>query len=107
MEIGNGKNYVDSVREALSQKIPDANGELLDLYTLLAFVRGSAVTLEDVHDAWSVWRSRTNPHHKSLIPFGGLAPEVQQLDQKYADAITEVAHAVQGAMPPGEASCAR
>jgi hypothetical protein len=106
MEIDNGKNYIDSVRETLSQQIPDTAEELLDLYTLLTFVKGSAVTLEDVHDAWSVWRSRTNPNHKSLIPFGELTPEVQQLDQKYADAIIQTAQAVRTDMSPRGASCA-
>jgi hypothetical protein len=42
-----------------------------------------------VHDAWSVWRNKTDPDHRSLIPFDDLTPEVQQLDSKYREAIIE------------------
>ncbi len=82
-------SYVDEVRQSLEEQLPGlaADKELHDLYALLAFVKGQAVTLEDVHDAWAIWRSRIAPQHRFLIPFNQLAPEVQELDQKYADAI--------------------
>jgi hypothetical protein len=82
-------SYVDRVRADLLMRLPSLEPALLDLYALLALVKGDQVTLEDVHDAWALWRSRSNPHHKSLIPFDQLADEVQALDQRYADAIAE------------------
>ena len=70
----------------------DENGmRLLRIYAVLALTVGENVTWENVHDAWAAWRSDANPHHKSLIPFADLAPNVQALDAKYADAIAKVA----------------
>lgn len=84
-------NYVDRVTRDLASALDDCPPELLRLYTLLALVKGAETTLEDVHDAWSVWRADTRPDHPSLIPFGDLSPEVQALDGKYRDAIAEAA----------------
>lgn len=80
-------SYVEDAREALRIRLPGIQEDLLDLYTLLVFTRGDETTLEDVHDAWSVWRHRTDPEHRSIIPFSGLTREVQELDRKYAEAI--------------------
>ena len=84
-------NYIDGVRERLNVELPGLDPALLDLYTLLVFTEGPRVGMENVHDAWSVWRSRTEPHHVSVVPFDDLTPEVQELDRKYTDAIGRVA----------------
>lgn len=84
-------SYVDDVRDSLAARLPGLEPSLLDLYALLALAKGVNTSLEDVHDAWAVWRSRSRPDHKSLLPFDQLTEEVQELDRKYADAIVEVA----------------
>jgi len=84
-------SYIDKARERLAYELPGTSNVLLDLYTLLVFTRGWMVTSEDVHDAWAIWRSRTDPSHRSLVPFCELDEEVQALDVKYADAIAKVA----------------
>lgn len=86
-------NYVDDVTARLAGTLDDCPLELLRLYTLLALVKGPGTTLEDVHDAWAVWRADTRPDHPSLVPFGDLRPEVQELDRKYMDAICAAAPA--------------
>lgn len=83
-------NYVQKVKGKLAEKI-DVEPELLDLYVLLVLVKGAKTTLEDVHDAWSVWRCSTKPEHPSLIPFEDLSQEIQELDREYADAIVATA----------------
>jgi len=83
-------NYIEKIRDRLAKEI-DVEEDLLDLYTLLAFVKKGDCTLEDVHDAWAIWRNKTNPAHKSLIPFKELNPKVQELDQEYTNAIIKVA----------------
>lgn len=83
--------YVSDARAVLSDGLPGLDGQLLDLYTLLALTTGEKTTLEDVHDAWSVWRSQTQPDHRSIIPFSELTPEVQELDREYMEAIHETA----------------
>lgn len=85
------KNYIDEVRVRLFAELPGISDELLDLYALLVLTRGQNTTLEDIHDAWSVWRSHTRPDHKSLVPFKELTPEVQELDRKYCAAVIYVA----------------
>jgi len=79
--------YIDTARAALEARCPGQDDALLDLYALLVLVKGDSVTLEDVHDAWAIWRSRTSPAHQSIVPFDQLTPSVQKLDQSYADAI--------------------
>ncbi len=80
-------NYFDVVVSRLAGRLGDCPVELLRYYALLVLVRGPACTLEDVHDAWSAWRTVTRPDHPSLVPFGELTTEVQELDRKYQHAI--------------------
>lgn len=84
-------NYAQEVLDELAERLPDCDTPLLELYALLALVRGGGTTLENVHDAWAIWRNRTRPDHPSLVPFIKLAPDVRELDRKYADAIREAA----------------
>lgn len=84
-------NYIQRIKDALKEIHPRMDSELLDVYALLVLVRGEEVTLKDVHDAWSVWKNNIRPDHRSLIEFDELTPEVQALDQKYADSISLVA----------------
>lgn len=86
-------NYIQQARDILSKKI-DVEDDLLDLYALLALSLRETVSLEAVHDAWAVWKNKTNPSHKSLIPFSALTPEVQELDREYANAIRETAREI-------------
>lgn len=83
--------YIDDARASLERQLPSLKPELIDLYLVLALVAGDGVTLEDVHDAWAVWQSRTRPDHHSIKPFDELAPEVQELDRRYAEAIIAIA----------------
>ena len=83
-------NYIENVKHVLRKKI-DVEEDLLDLYALLVLVKAHGVTWQDVHDAWSVWRTKTDSQHKSIVPFEALSEEVQRMDKEYADAIKETA----------------
>lgn len=83
-------NYIQKTIELLKEEIPDCDNDLLGLYSLLVLSKGINTSLEDVHDAWAIWRNVTNPKHKSLIPFSELSTEVQDLDEKYMKAIHKV-----------------
>lgn len=87
-------NYIEPIVEHLTNALPGCPERLIDLYALLALTRGLDTTLRDVHDAWSIWCHEDNPGHRSLIPFDQLAPEVQELDRKYCEAIRAVASEV-------------
>jgi len=80
-------NYVAEIVADLKVDLDDCPDDLLAVYALLVLMKGFFTDLEDVHDAWSVWRNQSNPAHKSLVPFDQLTPEVQALDEKYANAI--------------------
>lgn len=69
--------------------------ELYRLYALLGLVKGEQVSLEDVHDAWSVWMLDINPEHPALVPFDNLDEEKREEDRPYQDAIVR---AVKGLM---------
>lgn len=83
-------NYIQEARKILGTKI-QVEDDLLDLYTLLALVGGRFVSDEDVHNAWAVWRNKTNSKHDAIIPFCNLSEHVQKLDREYRDAIREAA----------------
>ncbi len=83
-------NYIETVKTKLASHI-DVEDDLLELYALLVLTRGQLCSLKDVHDAWAIWRNRTKPDHKSLVPFDELTQEVQQLDKEYTDAIIKTA----------------
>lgn len=80
-------NYVQVVLDKLNAELPELDPELAQLYALLAVTKGTETSLEDVHDAWALWRNTTNPRHKSLVPFVELSADVQELDRTYMDAI--------------------
>lgn len=79
--------YIAAAHQALAAHLDPAD-KRFDLYLLLTLVKGSHVTLKDVHDAWAIAEHHTNPTHPSIVPFHQLTPDVQALDQPYADAIT-------------------
>jgi hypothetical protein len=86
--------YIRPVIDHIDQELPGLPPELLRMYSLLALTKGLDTTLEDVHDAWSLWQEQSAPQHRSLIPFGQLSAQVQELDRPYRDAIV---HAFQAA----------
>jgi hypothetical protein len=88
-------NYVQRTtgvfRAALDEVLDPS---LEQLYVLLVLVKGELTTNQDVHDAWSIWRTMTNPAHKALVPFEGLELSVQELDRKYVIAIHAAARRI-------------
>jgi len=82
-------NYVQLATFALRRELgySDLEPDLECLYVLLVLTRGEQTTLQNVHDAWAVWRTQTNPQHKSCIHFEDLSLEVQELDREYMQAI--------------------
>jgi len=83
-------NYVQLATAVLRKELGSGlDSDLERLYVLLVFTRGEQTTLRDVHDAWAIWRTQTNPQHKSCICFEDLTPEVQELDRKYMQAIRD------------------
>jgi hypothetical protein len=97
--------YIEDARNALLAVYPDEvesaeDARLIDLYTLLVLVRGEETTLEDVHEAWAVWRSRTRPDHPSIVPFEELEKDVQEMDRPYVEAIRAAAKQLRGGGAP-------
>jgi len=86
-------DIAQQIRKALPREIdvPKDADHLFVLYAILVRVRGMATTGRDVHDAWSAWMGMREPSHESLVPFEELAPDVQQEDAPFVDAIRAVA----------------
>jgi hypothetical protein len=87
-------NYAQLVLDRLNAECPGLDADLAQLYALLTLTKGVDTSLEDVHDAWAIYRNVTKPDHKSLIPFDELTVDVQELDRKYQEAIHRAAKAV-------------
>lgn len=90
-------NYVQDARIILEEELPRIDPELMDLYLLLLLTVGKLVSLEQVHDAWSIWKDFSTTSnlmvdkHPALVPFGVLDKETQDKDQEYADGIFRAA----------------
>jgi hypothetical protein len=80
--------------EALRRQRPVHDHELAVNYALLVLTTGLETKPENVHDAWSAWKSDVRPDHWSLIPFADLRQDVRVKDQKYVDAIHRAAKAL-------------
>lgn len=85
--------YIESARALLVEKLDGVmkDGPLMDLYLNLVFAKGEETTLEDVHDAWAIEKSRVRPDHHSIIPFDELTLKVQEMDRQFVDAIVATA----------------
>lgn len=86
-------NYLDHIAGRIERAIPkearptDDAQALYRLYALLVLTKGSATSLADVHNAWSVWMLERGANHESLVPFEDLPTEVQQEDKPFQRAI--------------------
>ncbi len=90
-------NYIEETAERIRVTAPTSSPPgLLRAYALLVFITGAATTLENVHDAWSAWRTAAVPDDPCIIPFAELAPAMQARDQKYVTAIRAEAARLEG-----------
>ena len=90
-------NYLDLLAAEIQRTAdpdatpPDEDLPLYRQYAVLLLAKGTEVTSEDVHNAWAAWASDYDPDSRNLIPFKELSLSVQQWDDKYVNAIREVA----------------
>lgn len=90
-------NYIEVLARRIESELDEASRpsdrgpELYRLYALLALIKGPDVSLRDVHDAWSVWMSQSDPGHSALIPFEELDTAKREEDRPYAEAIRRAA----------------
>ncbi|MFD5566282.1 DUF7701 domain-containing protein [Kitasatospora griseola] len=89
--------YLDQLAELIRSCLPPSarppadSDDLFRSYAVLLRAKGTQVTDEDVHDAWSAWMQSVNPTHRALVPFHDLPAETQAFDTPYAEAIREAA----------------
>lgn len=90
-------NYIEDIAREIERQIepgmrPSNDAQALyRLYSLLVLATGTQTTLENVHDAWSVWMTTVDARHPALVPFNKLSAEKQEEDRPYRDAIRRVA----------------
>ncbi len=72
--------YLDPLADLIRSCLPSAArppggaDDLFRLYAVLLRAKGTRVTDEDVHDAWSAWMQTVDDGHASLVPFEELSP---------------------------------
>jgi len=90
-------SYLTDVAAAIRREVDpallpaDDTDSLFTIYAVLALAKGTAVTTEDVHNAWAAWMSGRQPDHPSIQPFAALSPAVQREDIPFVEAIHRVA----------------
>lgn len=91
--------YIDTIIEKIQKETNIKSKDTLQMYALLVLVKGTNITLSDVHDAWSVamnFRGYNPPkyyghEHTSIVPFNELSKECQEKDRKYLNALIKIA----------------
>lgn len=85
----------DEIESRLSPDVLPSTGpsihRLFRLYAVLVRAKGTAITDEDIHDAWSAWMADEDPAHSSLVPYAKLDPETRAGDRPFAEATRAVA----------------
>lgn len=95
-----GLNYLDALGTKIRAHVPRADlpeentKDLFRIYAVLLLAKGTAVTAEDVHNAWAAWMSGTDPSHDAIVPFAELTSDMAGDDEPYVKAIRAVARAV-------------
>lgn len=95
-------NYIDAIAYQIESVLTPHDRprehalDLYRLYALLVRSKGAQTTLADVHDAWSIWMLKQDPHHPAIIKFAQLSADKQFEDQPFLDAIKVVATRLQG-----------
>ena len=95
-------NYIDRVAIAIAHEANDdpfeddgyAGIELYRFYAVLLLAKGTAVTAEDVHSAWSAWACGYRSGSDNIRPFNELSTEYQAQDEPYVIAIHRAARAL-------------
>lgn len=88
-----GLNYLDNIAMQIRERVsasdlPDEDVRgLFRMYAVLLLAKGTAVTTEDVHNAWAAWMSEKDPAHEAIVPFSRLPKCVALDDLPYAEAI--------------------
>lgn len=86
-------SYLDDMADAIRGHVPQGAlpdtdvAALFRLYAVLALAKGTAVTAQDVHNAWSAWMQTIDAAHSSIRPFGELDAATQAQDDAYVNAI--------------------
>lgn len=83
--------YVTPIIEALQGEMDIDSPLLARLYALLVLAKGTETTMEDAHDAWSLWCLDERADHFSLVPFDQLRAHVQEFDRTPMNLIHRVA----------------
>ena len=85
-------DFITELAERIRSKVELAEDHpedlrLYRLYALLALVKGTETTREDVHNAWTVWMIEIDGSHDALTPFDRLSPEQRAQDEPFLAAI--------------------
>lgn len=99
IEGKNMETYIDKVVKRVEEETKLKSKQLVRYYSLLVLIKGEDVTLEDIHDGWSMnmnYRESNPPYcyghdHRSIVPFNELPKETQDKDVKYLEALKKVA----------------
>ena len=96
--------YIDKVTELVAERTQLNNDDLVHLYALLVLVRGTDITLKDVHEAWAMnmnFKEKSDwcrgHDHPCIVPFEELSREEQEKDRHFADILRAVAAEIQSA----------
>ena len=92
--------YIEKIAQAIhreafpDQSMDSEERDLYLIYAVLALTIGEMVTKQHVHDAWSAWKTRSDPNHEAVVPFDQLGADKQEEDRPYVEAIRQIARRI-------------
>lgn len=96
--------YVEELVADLEVRLPWGQVEAEErriiscFYALLVLSKGTAITAEDVHDAWATAMTARRAAHRSLVPYRDLDDRSRSKDEPFA----KVLRAAGGATEAGD-----
>lgn len=80
-------NYIDELADDIGERCDIKNERLLRMYALLGLVKGTSVTVEDVHNASQTWMASATAHNSQLARFEDMSDEDQITGRPIRNAI--------------------
>lgn len=96
-----GRSYLRDIAEAIRAEVPpslipdEPTDSLFAVYAVLALAKGTDVTAEDVHNAWTAWMLARGEEHESMVPYDELPVSTRREDDPYVLAVRRVAERLQ------------
>lgn len=95
------ETYIDKVVNLVKKETGLKGNQLIRYYALLVLAKGENITLQDIHNGWSMDMNFKEKNkycyghdHFSIVPFDKLSKDIKAKDGRYLEGLKRVAEEV-------------